>query len=129
MRYLIIICLPLIVLFGCSKDSGVLSPQEKTTYKEIAYNSLTSQEKSTLINPDNAVIVQGNYKYVNGNHKILIGPNLSYYFVCIDKKVVLLNGQTLIFVRFNTANDALLGPIVVIINPITNMVVGGFLRD
>ena len=129
MKRLILFCFPIVFLFGCSKDSNVLSPQDKTIYKDIAYNSLTAREKSTIINPDDVIINEGVYKYENRNHKIYIDNERFTYFVLIDANTVLFDNQKLISVRFHTTDDSLLGPIEVIIDPYSKKVVGGTLRD
>jgi len=128
MKRLILFCLPIVFLIGCSKDSSVLSPQVKTAYKDIAYNSLTAQEKSTLINPDAALIDEGNYKYENKSHKIYINKDHIIYFSLTDTNTVLYDNQKLISVLFNTTQDALLGPIDVIIDPLTKQTIGQTLR-
>ena len=135
MKRLILFCLPIVFLIGCSKDSSVLSPQDKTAYKDIAYKSLTAQEKSTLINPDTALIDEGNYKYENNalvilspRHKIYIDKDHIIYFGLIDTSIVLVDNQKLISVLFNTTQDALIGPIDVIIDPFSNQAIGQVFR-
>lgn len=128
MKRLILFCFPIIFLIGCSKDSNVLSPQEETAFKEIAYNSLTSWEKSTIVNPDIAIIVEGYYNSEDRIHKIYIDNDHIIYFALIDTTTVLIENQKLISVLFNTTQDALLGPIDVIINPLSKKAVGQTLR-
>ena len=95
----------ILFLFGCSKDSNGLSPQEKIAYKEIAYNSLTSWEKSTIINPDNAMIAEGKYKNENKVHKIYIDNEHVIYFSLMDTTTVLIENQKLISVLFKGIKD------------------------
>ena len=87
-----------------------------------------SNEKSTIINPDNAVIIDGIYKYENRSHKIYIDKEHIIYFGLIDTSKVLIDNQKLISVLFNTTQDALLGPIDVIINPSSNKAIGQAFR-
>ena len=128
MKRLILYCLLIVLIIGCSKDSNVLLPQDKTAYKDIAYNSLTSWEKSTIINPNDVIINEGVYKYENNSHKIYIDSDHLIYFGLTDTTTVLFENQKLISVLFNTTKDALLGPIDVIINPYSKKAIGGTLR-
>jgi hypothetical protein len=118
----------LLFLIGCSDNSNVLTSYEKNYYKQIAYNSLSPNEKSTIMNPDNAVIIDGIYKYENRSHKIYIDKEHIIYFGLIDTNIVLIDNQKLISILFNTTQDALLGPIDVIINPFSKQTIGQTLR-
>ncbi len=111
MKKSIVIFLFLLFFSGCYDNNAV-------DYKYIAFSSLTSQEKSSIINPDYAIIREGNYRYENGIHKIYIEREIGYHFGLTDSNIVLMENQKLISVLFNTTQDALLGPIDVIINPI-----------
>lgn len=99
MKKLIILLIVLIpIISNCKKDNS-LDPNLQI--REIAWNSLTTQQKSTVrVDWKQAPVVQVTYKDKNAYS-----------------------------VRLNTNDDALLGPIIIYIDSTTKVVLGQALRD
>lgn len=99
MKRLIVLLIALIpFISSCKKDN---SPDPNYSIREIAWNSLTAQQKSTVrVDWKQSPVVQTTY-----------------------------NAKSAYSVRFNTTDDALLGPIVVYIDSTTKVVLGQALRD
>lgn len=98
MKRVIILILALIpIISGCKKENTTDSDLQ---IREIAWNSLDTQAKSTVIVEwKQAVVSESTY-----------------------------NQKSVYAVRFNTSDDALLGPIIVYVDTSTKVVLGQALR-
>lgn len=98
MKYLTIVILALIpFISSCSKDNDI---NQDTQIREIAWNSLSDQNKSTVtIHWQEASVTETTYQ-----------------------------GKDVYAVSFNTSDDALLGPIVVYIDKVSLVAIGQGLR-
>lgn len=101
MKKLIVLFFTLIPLISsCNKDNET-AIDPTLQIKEIAWNSLSEQEKSTvIIDWKQAPVSETSY-----------------------------NQKNVYVVRFNTSDDALLGPITIYIDISSKMVLGQALRD
>ncbi len=99
MKRLIIIILALIpFISSCKKENETVSMEQ---IREIAWNSLSEQEKTSVIGDwKQAPVTESTY-----------------------------NQKSVYAVRFNTTYDTLLGPITVYIDTSTKVVLGQALRD
>jgi hypothetical protein len=114
---------------SCSENSNFLLPAKKQQFRKIAYDSLSDEEKSTLIADwKDAEVKQGNYLFENNINWFVFDSDNKAGFALQNSDIVLTNNQELILVIFNTNVDALLGPIEIVINPINKEIIGGFLR-
>ncbi len=86
-------------LVGCDHDLSVTANDEML-YRTIAWNYLGDRERATVIGDLTAAKV----------------------------RTAQWQGKNVVSVRFNTHDDALLGPIIIYIDPQTKAVVGGALR-
>jgi hypothetical protein len=125
MKKVIVLIMPFLFLAGCSENSDLLSPSGKMKYREIAYESLSENEKDE-INSDweKADVREGRYQSVNDSHSIIFDSDNRLYFILKDSNIRLGEFQILIIVSFNTIYDSLLGPITVIIEPKSEKVIG-----
>ncbi len=123
-KYVFVIMMMLFITPGCSHNSNGVSPFEEIKYRTIAYESLSMQEKSTVINWQDGKVERGVYKTDKSTPSILfdLGGRLSFVYNSSDIK--LIDGQNLVAVFFNTTQDPLLGTIIVIINPGNSNVIG-----
>lgn len=99
MKKLIVLLIALIpFISNCKKET---SSDLNMQIREIAWNSLTTQQKSTVrVDWKQAPVAQTTY-----------------------------NGKSAWSVRFNTTDDAVLGPIIMIVDSTTKVVLGQALRD
>ncbi len=125
----LLIILSFLILSDCSNNSNVLLPFDQMSNRQIAYASLSEQEKSTIINWQNGKVEEGVYQSFNKSNAIVLNSGDKIFFGTISSTVKLIEGQKLIAVTFNTTDDALLGPLIVIIEPNYNKVIGGVLRN
>jgi len=104
----------LLILFGCSEESDVLTHYEMIKYRTIAYNSLSDRERESLRSGwEEAPVNKGKYKSAGESHKFI--SNEDFYFHVIDSTVTLTDNLILISVTFFAEDDALLGPLIIII--------------
>ena len=117
MKKLVFIFSLFTLLFGCFHESGVLTPFEQVEYKYFAFKSLSDKQKKTIINDwRDAHVYQGNYQKFNCGNAIVIDSEETWCFGLVDRNRELSVNQILLGVAFNTIDDALLGPIIVIID-------------
>ena len=128
-KYLIYISVIGLLAAGCSNNSNVLTPFVEMNYRNVAYESLSEQSKATVINWQDGKVGKGIYQGKNGSNIILLDSGSQIGFVFNTSNVEVINGQRLIMVTFNTKDDPLLGPMILIIDPITNKVIGGVQRE
>jgi hypothetical protein len=95
----------------------VLTEKNKSTYRTIAWNAMEASEKKLVIKDWNKAEVS----IITYKDQGLI----PYKAESVNKK---LKNHELITVTFNTKLDPMSGPIVVVINPETNLVVGFYTR-
>ena len=113
------------ICLGCSSKSGTLSPTEKLSYRTIAYDRLSEQEKESIISDwQDAEVRQGIYQYNNSHIIFFVDSKTKLHFLLDDSDFILYPAQPLIAVIFNTVDDALLGPIVIIIEPKSKTPIG-----
>lgn len=129
MKKLLGILISFLFLIGCSEDSDPLSSPGQKHYRQVAYNYLSDEEKATIINWQKGKVEAGTYQsdnelfgfvVIESGDKILFATNFS--------DVKLFEGQQLVAVTFNTTVDGLLGPIILIIEPSSEKVIGYVLR-
>ena len=122
----------MILVLGCSDDDEILSPINSNNYRKIAYESLSLDDRESLTKCWCLAPVRfGEYSYtINENriNTIIIDDSNRWSFALIDENIQLFSGQRLIAVIFNTDIDPVVGPIVTIINPNTDEVIGYGLR-
>jgi len=122
----------MILVLGCSDDDEILSPLNSNQYRKIAYESLSSDDKESLTNCwCLAPVRSGKYSFIKNEvsiRSIIIDDLNKWSFKLIDENYFLFPGQRLIAVVFNTDIDPLVGPIVSIVNPNTDEVIGYCLR-
>lgn len=111
-------------IFGCS-DSSITSPEVKSKFKKIAFDSLTEGQKETLTKTlDDATYLEGNYQSGNCPNMFVTKSKGEMCFMISNQEIQLFYNQKLIGILFNTTNDALLGPIIVIIDYKTEDIIG-----
>ena len=128
MKNFYIILILLLFFSGCSKNSDLLLPFDQMGSKQIAYASLSEHEKLTIINWQHGKVEEGVYHIINKSNSIILDSGDKIYLGSISSNVKLNEGQKLIAVTFNTTEDALLGPLIIIIEPNSKEVIGGVLR-
>ncbi|MGO4374100.1 hypothetical protein [Paenibacillus sp. 2TAB19] len=102
------------VLSACQDEQFVLTDDNKSKYREIAWNTVeTEQRKHVIKNWTEADVSTFVYK----DQWIVPQKDRSH-----------LKNQELVRVSFSTDQDGLLGPIVVVINPEDDAIVGYFPR-
>ena len=115
----------LISLISCCNDNE----SEILDYRLIAYNSLSEEEKETISEDwNNAEIIFGKYKSDVCEHALYSVDRGLMCFLLKDQNIQLEENQNLTAVIFNTINDSLLGPIIVVIDPVSESAVGSVLR-
>ena len=102
MKNLIILCIVLIpIISGCRKESKTDTDPTTMQIREIAWNYLDDQQKSTVnVDWKQAPVTESGF-----------------------------NGVKAYLVTFNTTEDALLGPITVYVNMSGKVVLGQAMRD
>lgn len=128
MKMFIFFILILAFTFSCS-DENSTNPFEANKMRETAYSSLTEMERESLtINWNEAPVVLGNFKSASCKNSFYSDKTQFLCFGLSDSTITLREGQILSAVIFYTTNDPLLGPLIVVIDPDKNMVVGQSLR-
>ncbi len=123
-KYVFVIMMMLLITQGCSHNSNGVSPFEDLKYRTIAYKSLSMQERSTIADWRKAKVEGGIYKTDLAFPSILIDSGGRLPFIYNSSNLKLIDGQRLVAVIFNTTQDSLLGPIIVIIDPSNSKVIG-----
>ncbi|MBU2492884.1 MAG: hypothetical protein KJ571_09695 [Bacteroidetes bacterium] len=119
----------IILIAGCGDDSNSVTPAEYSYYGNIAYESLSAEEKSNLLDGNKPFKVeQGIYGMIKESDVLILNENEKFYFLISESSVLLNNGQKLFAVYFNTIHDSLLGPLVIIVDPESEKAVGAGLR-
>ncbi len=124
-------CIISIALFftGCFDFDLSTTPFNGEIMRQAAYESLTDSEKETLtINWEDALVVQGHYESNECDNVFVSGANEHKCFGVKDSSTKLSYMQKLGAVVFNTNDESLVGPIIVIMDPQNNSVVGYVFR-
>ena len=129
MKKTISLILLTIFLLSCSHEDNILSPLVATNFRKVAYESLSQESKASLTNCwCVAPVKSGRYKFENGKHIISINKKDELHFMLNNPITNLESNQRLIAIIFNTKQDALLGPLIVIIDPNSELVIGYLAR-
>ena len=120
----------LLIFFACKDSVNGVDDNKKIAYRLSAYNSLTESDKSTITSDwQNAPVNSGVYtsNEYGGPAILLEGYSLPVgYLTPLSRTFE--EGTPLVTVTFNTNNEALLGPIVVILLAEDATVIGSFGR-
>ena len=118
----------LVISFSCSDEDDNFNPSENLI-RSIAYNSLSDEEKSTIIDDwEEAEVISGTFKSDVCDYAFMQENQGRICFFPKDQSLVINEDQRLAAVIFNTVNDPLLGPILVIVVPELEAAVGYGLR-
>jgi hypothetical protein len=118
----------LFILYSCSENILELTDKVKSSFRATAYTSLSEREKESLIiNWEEAPVMLGTYVREDNSNIFLSNEN-RMFFILLNSSVTLSNNQNLAAVIFNTNLDPLLGPIIIIIDPVKDKTIGGVLR-
>ena len=97
MKKVIGLTIALLFLISCSDNSDLLSSSGKMKYREIAYESLSDNEREELNgNWENADVKEGRYQLMNGANTIVIDSQNRLYFSPKDYNIRLSEFQILI---------------------------------
>ncbi len=125
MEKLLLLLVTVLFLPACSDDSNFLTPVEKVTYRGIAYNILSDNEKESItIDWREAKVYEGMFTDSKCDYTFLESLEDWMCFFPYDDEMEFKSNQDLIAVQFNPEDDALLGPIIVIVDPNEEIVVG-----
>lgn len=128
MKKILVVILFSLFLQYCSGDE-ITSPTDQLKYKQIAYNSLSDAEKASLTKDwQNSDYKDGNYRKDTCDNTFAANSGDKICFAKSDSTISLSLDQKLCAVIFNTTNDALLGPIIDIVDPQTEKTAGYALR-
>ena len=114
----------LLALNSCSNDADVISPNQQINYRQVAFNSLSQQSKTEITDWQNGKVELGRYRKINGVDWIIFDSGNKYTIAVTSPGIELTEGQNLVAVYFQTKDDALLGPIIIIVEPGLESVVG-----
>ena len=116
LRTILLFTISFFVLY-CSDSGTSFTENEKIMYRTAAFNYLSEEEKETIISNLNEAPV-GNAKFSlnesGGPGIILEGTTATIPYIT-PMSSLMAEGTPLVTVTFNTTNDPLLGPIVVIL--------------
>ena len=128
MRSVAVILLSFLFFAACS-DDGISIPEQQSEVRTIAYNSLSDVEKASISDDwHNSAVIEGKYLSKGDFNVFVFDSEIEAYFYLSDLTVDLYSGKKLSAVRFNTVDDALLGPITVIVDLSDKKAIGQFLR-
>ena len=118
----LILSIVVIVIFGCEDNE---KDENELDYRSIAYESLSDNEKETLLEDwREAEVIEGIFKEDACDYEFHGQSMGRLCFFLIVQEIELTDNQNLIAVSFHTIHDALLGPIIIIIDPNTELVIG-----
>ena len=107
---------------------------DEQAFRLIAYTHLSEQDRQSLSSDwRKARVASCSYIQESSVHLCVQNPDkrdftYDFGFVAANPDIELKANQTLITVLFNTVDDPLLGPIIVVIDPEAKVVVGYVLR-
>ena len=97
----------------------------KLVYKEVAYNALSQDQKLSLaVDWKDTRVIGGVYNNTQCENEFISHENDRMCFSAYNEMFDLVANQKLVAVYFNTMNDALLGPIIVIVDPANMQAIG-----
>ena len=114
----------ILFLFSCSEESDFLSSYEQKHLRNIAYKSLSEEARSTIVNWQNGKVEAGIYHSSDESDFIVLDSKNEIPFMINSTDVKLIERQKLVAVTFNTTYDALLGPLILIIELREEKVIG-----
>lgn len=117
------------LLLSCSDSSVGSSDDKENRLKKAAYDSVSDYESRTIIGGwKDGIVEYGICSILNGKPAF---KSLDYTlrFFILDEDFSFEEYQKLVSVTFNTINDSLLGPIIIILEPDEELVVGVVLRE
>ena len=121
LRYYLIFVI-LIIFPGCEDEER---EENLSDYRSIAFESLSDNEKETLMEDwREAEVIEGIFKDDECDYEFHGPPMGRLCFFLTVPEIELINQQNLVAVIFHTINDALLGPIIIIIDPESEMAIG-----
>jgi len=113
-----------LILQSCSDDENNIE-NEYNKFRTIAYNSISDEEKATIVgNWQDAEVINGVFKSDVCAYEFIRENQGRICFFLKDENIMLDKNQQLVAVIFNTVNDSLLGPILVIVDPNSEIAVG-----
>ena len=119
-----------LIIFACRDSVNVYDESRNPEYRLAAYNSLTENEKSNVTSDwENATVTPGVYaSSQHGSPAILAEgyPSPITYITPLSRTFA--EGTPLVMVTFNTIDDGLLGPIVIVLLAEDATVIGFFGR-
>lgn len=116
----------IIIPFVSCSDSDIISPEFEKEFKKIAYDSISESEKETIIiNWEDAKITYGYYESGSCENTFVSNNNERMCFFNLTGPMSLSNWDKLVAVSFKTINDALLGPIIIILDFDRKETIGG----
>ncbi len=116
----------LFFIFYCSENNNPLnySDKEIMEFKEIAWNDLSQEELSTIIiSKEKSNIYYSKISRDNGIYYYTIDDS-EYTFIITHPEIDYRTKQTFVIILINTLDDALLGPIIVVVEPSTKKAFG-----
>ena len=117
-----------ILLISCS-DIDITTPFEGVKMRDAAYASLSDIEKESItIDLEDAPVLRGYYSNKSCTNGFVSNKGDLKCFSLNDANMKLRDSQILGAVVFNTSNDALLGPLIIIVEPENNLVIGRVFR-
>jgi uncharacterized protein YcfL len=129
MKTLLSLIVILMVLIGCTDEENSVSFFQQAKFRKISYNSLSAEEAATLTKDWRLAPVKlGVFNNDNNINAIVIDKINVWSFRILDPNIKLTSNQILVAVTFNTKNDPLIGPLTLIIEPQSEVVIGGVLR-
>ena len=127
-KYLIILFMS-ILFTSCSNTDDPLSPsyssEELMEFRNIAWNDLsTSEIETVIISKEESIIQYATISSKDGIWYYKIDEKNKCTFALTNSNIDFRNDQTFVIITINTSDDALLGPIVVILEPNSKQVFG-----
>lgn len=127
-KYLIILFF-VALISSCARNSDPISSsysnKELMEFREIAWNDLSDDEIETvIISKEELKIQNATVSREDGNWYYKISNTEQSTFVLTNPSIDFRNDQKFVIVTVNTSDDALMAPIIVIIEPNTKLVFG-----
>lgn len=120
----LIFILLMLVLVSCSEHSNPYTPGKSLEFKQAALEQLDeSQVNKITQNVEDFDLKAGEYVFENNKHYIKLNNGKKQQFLT-DKTINLANGKRILMITIQWEPMALLGPIVVIMDPDTKLLIG-----
>ena len=130
--YKYLVMLSLFVLINCSEKSDPISffDEELMDFRDIAWNDLSEAEILTITTSKEEFIIKYSRKLSKEDDvRYFKVDNQKYSYVITNPAVDIRNDQIIVIVVINTSDEALLGPIFVMIEPNSKVVFGRGTRE